>query len=54
MIYSKCLWNSCKWSKRKKGGFLSILLSTLGVNLLENLLAGKCVIRGSEGAIRVR
>lgn len=37
----------------KEGGFLSILLSTLGVNLLQNLSAGKRIIRASERTVRV-
>ena len=41
-----------KQLKRKKGGFLSILLGTLGASLLRNLLTGKRVIRIAEGTIR--
>ena len=29
-----------------------MLLVTLGASLLRNMLAGKCVIRAAEGAIR--
>ena len=36
----------------KKGGFLSMLLGTLGASLLGNLLAGKETIRAIEGTIR--
>ena len=36
-------------SKEQKGGFLSMLLGTLGANLLGNMLAGKGVIRAGEG-----
>ena len=36
-------------TKELKGGFLSILLGTLGATLLRNLLAGKGIVRaGSE------
>ena len=39
-------------SKEQKGGFLRMLLSTLGDSLLWNLLTGKGTIRAGEGAIR--
>ena len=36
-------------TKEQKGGFLSMLLGTLGASLLENLLTGKGILRaGSE------
>ena len=36
-------------TKEQKGGFLSMLLGTLGASLLENLLSGKGIVRaGSE------
>ena len=36
-------------TKEQKGGFLSMLLGTLGASLLGNLLAGKGMVRaGSE------
>ena len=35
--------------KKQKGGFLSMLLGTLGVSLLGNLLAGKGTIETSQG-----
>ena len=38
--------------KEQKGGFLSILLVTLGASLLGNMLAGRGVIRAGEGTIR--
>ena len=47
--------------KKQKGGFLSMLLGTLGVNLLRNILASKGAIakredqgmnRAGEGVIR--
>ena len=34
--------------KEQKGGFLGILLGTLGASLLGNLLSGKCTIRAGE------
>ena len=39
--------------KKKKRGFVSMLLGTLGASLLENMLAGKGVIKAEEGTIRV-
>ena len=38
--------------KEKKGGFLSMLLGTLGANLLGNMLAGRGAIRAGEETIR--
>ena len=38
--------------KGQKGGFLSMLLGTLGASLLVNLLTGKYTIRAGEGTIR--
>ena len=38
--------------KEQKGGFLSMLLGTLGASLLGNLLAGKGVDRAGEGIAR--
>ena len=35
-------------AKEQKGGFLSILLATLGASLLGNLLTGKGTIRAGE------
>ena len=35
--------------KEKKGGFLSMLLGTLGVSLLANLLTGKGINRAGKG-----
>ena len=35
--------------KEQKGGFLSILLSTLGASLLRNLLTGKGIYRAGKG-----
>ena len=34
--------------KEQKGGFLSMLLDTLGVSLLENLLSGKGIVRAGS------
>ena len=36
-------------TKERKGGFLSMLLGTLGANLLGNLLAGKGIVRAGSG-----
>ena len=36
-------------TKEQKGGFLSMLLGTLGASLLENLLSGKGVVRAGSG-----
>ena len=39
-------------AKEQKGGFLGMLLDTLGASLLGNLLTGKGIFRAGEGAIR--
>ena len=39
-------------AKEQKGGFLSMLLGTLGASLLGDILSGKGVIRAGEGTIR--
>ena len=39
-------------AKEQKGGFLSMLLETLGASLLWNLLTGKGTIRVGEGTLR--
>ena len=39
-------------AKEQRGGFLSLLLGTLGASLLGNMLAGRGVIRAGEGTIR--
>ena len=39
--------------KEQRGGFLSMLLGTLGASLLGNMLAIKRVIRAGEGTARV-
>ena len=36
-------------TKEQPGGFLSILLGTLGASLLGNLLAGKGIVRAGTG-----
>ena len=38
--------------KEQKGGFLSMLLGTLGASLLRNLLTGKGIHRAGEGIVR--
>ena len=40
-------------SKKQRGGFFSMLLSTLGANLLSNMLTGKGLIRAGEGTAKV-
>ena len=39
-------------TKEQKGGFLSMLLGTLGASLLGNLLTGKGFVRAGNGTIR--
>ena len=39
-------------AKEQKGGFLVMLLGTLGASLLVNLLTGKGNIKAGEGTIR--
>ena len=39
-------------AREQKGGFLSILLGTLGATLLGHILAGKGINRAEEGVIR--
>ena len=39
-------------TKEQKGGFLSMLLGTLGASLLGNLLSGKEIVRAGEGIVR--
>ena len=39
-------------AKEQKGGFLGILLGTLGASLLGNLLIGKGTVRAGEGTVR--
>ena len=39
-------------TKEQKGGFLSMLLGTLGASLLGNLLSGKGSVRAGEGIAR--
>ena len=39
-------------AKEQKGGFVSILLGTLGASLLGNLLTGKGTIRAGGGTFR--
>ena len=36
-------------TKKQKGGFLSMLLGTLGASLLGNILAGKGIVRAGSG-----
>ena len=39
-------------AKEQRGGFLSMLLGTLGASLLGNLLTGKGMMRAGEGIVR--
>ena len=39
-------------AKEQKGGFLCMLLGTLGASLLGNILAGKGINRAGEGIVR--
>ena len=39
-------------TKEKKGGFLSMLLGTLGTSVLGHLLTGKGTVRAGEGLLR--
>ena len=39
-------------AKEQRGGYLSMLLGTLGVSLLGNILAGKGINRAGEGIAR--
>ena len=39
-------------TKEQKGGFLSMLLGTLGASLLGHLLTGKGTVRAGEGVLR--
>ena len=41
-----------KETKEQRGGFLSMLLGTLGASLLGNLLTGKGLARAGEGIVR--
>ena len=46
---SERIWNE---AKKQKGGFLSMLLDTIGARLLGNILASKGMNRAGEGFIR--
>ena len=39
-------------TKEQRGGFLSMLIGTLGASLLGNLLTGKGMMRAGEGIVR--
>ena len=39
-------------AQKQKGGFLGMLLGTLGASLLGNMLAGKGIVRAGEGVTR--
>ena len=38
-------------TKEQRGGFLGMLLGTLGASLLGNLLTGKCIMRPGDGIV---
>ena len=38
-------------AKEQRGGFLSMLLGTLGASLLGNLLTGKGIMRAGDGIV---
>ena len=40
-------------TKEQKGGFLSMLLGTLGASLLGNMLPGKGVVRADYGSKKI-
>ena len=40
-------------TKEQRGGFLSMLLGTLGASLLGNLLTGKGIVRAGDGIVHV-
>ena len=40
--------------KEQKGGFLSMLLGTLGASLLGNILADKGIHRAGEGVMEIK
>ena len=40
-------------TKEQRGGFLSMLLGTLGASLLGNLLTGKGIMRAGDGIVHV-
>ena len=39
-------------TKEQRGGFLSMLLGTLGASLLDNLLTGNGIMRAGDGIVR--
>ena len=41
-------------TKEQKGGFLSMLLGTLGASLLRDLLAGRGIVRAGSGKKKVK
>ena len=50
-IISKTIENE---TKEQRGGFLIMLLGTLGASLLGNLLTGKRMMRAGEGSVASR
>ena len=39
-------------TKEQRGGFLSMLIGTLGASLLGNLLSGKGIVHAADGIVR--
>ena len=53
-LLMKCVGETIKnYAEEQKGGFLSMLLGTLGASLLENLLTGKGTITEGEGVTKL-
>ena len=48
-ILLKGVTDTIKNETKQKGGFLSMLLGTLGASLLGNLLSGKGIVRAGSG-----
>lgn len=47
-INKSCNSNQWKWNTGTKGGFISMLLGTLGARLLRDVLSGKGVIKDGD------
>ena len=48
-MFLKGVTKTIKNEKEQKGGFLSMLLGTLGASLIGNILAGKGIVRVDSG-----
>ena len=51
LVDKKTLLKQMKW-KEKMGRFLGMLLNALDASLLGNIIAGKGVIRASDGVVQ--